>query len=560
MMKKNLIILIELLALLFLAVPIFSEASCTANSNYDCVTCTQGEIGVCREPKDLTLDKVQAAVNDSAASNGTVYGDGIYLKPGTETWASGLDITNKKGLVLKGEGPSSTILNISGGSAIYFGGADRGRITGIHFDTVAGSHPMTGWGLNFRFDHCLFTGAASILIWWLDLHHNTGLVDNNIFTVNVPADIIYVRGTDGYTRQSFEVPIDFGSSDWVFVEDNIFNNLGDFIEMFETQNGGKMVVRYNTINEISPSWMATLFEQHNTGAWGADSGGAGGRAQEIYNNRINFTSPPGNYYSMLTWRSGTGLVYDNIVDYSARGTDPSIYFNLQNYREYDGCTGGSTSNTPDPTLCPTCLARCCSTAYVNGSLRGEGYPCVGGVGQGVYGGTPEPVYFWDNKKTADGKTLVDLTASDVYVDPSAEWALRLNRDYCVSTTGKPASCGGHNLTYNPYIYPHPLTVAPPGTDICDEGAISSECWCEEMKSDGSGYCCHGHYQSESCESSGAQPIPGDINGDGMVNVFDLSVVASDFGKTSGLNNTKSDTNSDNLVDIFDVVFVASRFS
>lgn len=205
-----------------------------------------------------------------------------------------------------------------------------------------------------------------------------------------------------------------------------------------------MVVRWNTIKEISPSWMATLFEQHNTNAWGADipqsDGGTGGRAQEVYNNRINYNSPPGNFMRMLLWRTGTGLVFNNIVDYSGRGTEPTVYFELANYRANDTCTSGSTpNNIPSPTLCPTCLTRCCSTSYISGSLRGEGYPCVGGVGQGVYGGTPEPVYFWDNKKTADGTTLVNLTSSDVYVDPTAEWALRLDRDYCVSITGKPSS-------------------------------------------------------------------------------------------------------------------------
>jgi hypothetical protein len=79
-----------------------------------------------------------------------------------------------------------------------------------------------------------------------------------------------------------------------------------------------------------------------------------------------------------------------------------------------------------------------------------------------------------------------------------------------------------------------------------------------MKS--SGYCCHGYYQSESCESGEPQPIPGDLNGDGKVDVADLSVVASDFGKTIGLNNVKSDSNNDNVVDIYDIVFVASKFS
>src|SRR3972149_11629305 len=354
-----------------------SRAGCTANSNYDCVPCSEGETGVCRQPKDLTLAKVQAAINDSVASNGTVYGDGVYLTAGTQTWASGLDISNKKGLVIKGAGSSLTNLNISN-NAVNFNGADYARIAGIHFNTVAGSHPIGGYGTNIRIDHNLFTGAASILIEFHDSHYSTGVIDNNIFTVNVPATIIYVKGLDSSGRASFEVPIDFGTAEWFFVEGNIFNNLGDFVEMFENQNGGKMVVRWNTINEISPSNMATLFEQHNSSAWGADipqnDGGTGGRAQEIYNNRINYASSIGKYIRMLYWRTGTGLAYNNVVDYSARGGESFTYFELANYRAYSGCTEGSTpNNLPSPTLCATCLARCCATTYTSGSLRGEGY-------------------------------------------------------------------------------------------------------------------------------------------------------------------------------------------
>jgi len=54
-------------------------------------------------------------------------------------------------------------------------------------------------------------------------------------------------------------------------------------------------------------------------------------------------------------------------------------------------------------------------------------------------------------------------------------------------------------------------------------------------------------------------VAADLNCDTRIDVADLSIVASDFGKTSGYNS-KSDTNTDGIVDIFDVVFVASRFT
>jgi hypothetical protein len=55
-------------------------------------------------------------------------------------------------------------------------------------------------------------------------------------------------------------------------------------------------------------------------------------------------------------------------------------------------------------------------------------------------------------------------------------------------------------------------------------------------------------------------VSADLNTDGKVDIQDLTIIISDFGKTSGFNNPKSDTNADGIVDIFDVVYVASRFT
>jgi hypothetical protein len=113
--------------------------------------------------------------------------------------------------------------------------------------------------------------------------------------------------------------------------------------------------------------------------------------------------------------------------------------------------------------------------------------------------------------------------------------------------------------YTPYIYPHPLTVAPFGTDICGEGAIASSCWCQGMKS--TGYCCNGYYQTTDCGGV-VQPVPGDINGDRSVDINDLVLMALHFGQKNShpLWNATADVVANNEIDIFDVVFVASRFT
>ena len=58
----------------------------------------------------------------------------------------------------------------------------------------------------------------------------------------------------------------------------------------------------------------------------------------------------------------------------------------------------------------------------------------------------------------------------------------------------------------------------------------------------------------------AANINGDVNGDGVVNILDLTLVASHFGESVDPSEAPNpDVNSDGIVDIRDLVFVASRF-
>jgi len=45
----------------------------------------------------------------------------------------------------------------------------------------------------------------------------------------------------------------------------------------------------------------------------------------------------------------------------------------------------------------------------------------------------------------------------------------------------------------------------------------------------------------------------------VVDILDLGIIATNFGKTSGFN-PNADTDNSGEIDIFDVVFVASRFT
>ena len=53
--------------------------------------------------------------------------------------------------------------------------------------------------------------------------------------------------------------------------------------------------------------------------------------------------------------------------------------------------------------------------------------------------------------------------------------------------------------------------------------------------------------------------PADLNCDGSIDIFDLIMVASDFGLTSGFD-AKADTDNSGDIDILDLVYVATRFT
>ena len=61
----------------------------------------------------------------------------------------------------------------------------------------------------------------------------------------------------------------------------------------------------------------------------------------------------------------------------------------------------------------------------------------------------------------------------------------------------------------------------------------------------------------STEDKPVAKLTGDINGDGIVNIFDLVIAAGSFGKTGA--GIMGDVNGDDAVNIFDLVIVAGNF-
>jgi hypothetical protein len=57
------------------------------------------------------------------------------------------------------------------------------------------------------------------------------------------------------------------------------------------------------------------------------------------------------------------------------------------------------------------------------------------------------------------------------------------------------------------------------------------------------------------------PIPGDINGDGTVDVYDAILLAAAYGSTPGSSNwnPSADINGDGIVDIYDAIILAAHY-
>jgi hypothetical protein len=56
-------------------------------------------------------------------------------------------------------------------------------------------------------------------------------------------------------------------------------------------------------------------------------------------------------------------------------------------------------------------------------------------------------------------------------------------------------------------------------------------------------------------------IPGDINGDGTVDIYDAIMLSGAFGSSPGSAswNPNADVNGDGIIDIYDAIIIAGHF-
>jgi hypothetical protein len=137
-------------------------------------------------------------------------------------------------------------------------------------------------------------------------------------------------------------------------------------------------------------------------------------SMEIYNNTFNHTIP-GNFYTAIAFRGGTGVVFNNTFNLVSGGWDGFI-------RLYYYCS------------CPYDCSHPTQNVY-----PGKDQPGFAPNGSG--GQMSAPIYEWNNAINLAPHTATGGTCA------AESTMVQANRDYFMSTA-KPG--------YVPYTYPHPL--------------------------------------------------------------------------------------------------------
>lgn len=359
---------------------------------------------------------VQAAINSAKD------GDIVKVPAGTCTWNAAVTL-NAKTVTLQGAGSGT------GGTKIVYGGSGHGLIS-VNAGTKTGLVDISGfyfyggdanyWGAmaiefdgpvgwkNFRIHHNVFENKLWTIRGAAYVH---GLIDHNVFQGSAYGMIFHGRGDTDWST-----PLNLGSADFFFVEDNTFN-WNDFygstgVPTVDMENGGRVVFRNNNVKN-------GFVETHDMARNGLPSA----NAWEIYNN--SFSRPSSNQWKGLDMSAGTGVIWGNKFT-----GDYTVAIGGIDYKSFDPryaklCDGSDPKdqNTPGQTGW-----RC---QYQIGS-QGQGKSAVGA-----------PAYLWNNTKNG---VSVGMTVTSGFNHVVA------GRDYFNNgSTPKPG--------YTPYVYPHPLQGA-----------------------------------------------------------------------------------------------------
>jgi len=464
-----------------------------------------------------TVNAKSASQSDVAAAIASAAdGDTVMIPGGTATWTHTLPI--RKAITLQGSGVGVTIIkdSVQKGRLIDWtlAAGYPSRLTGIEFqDGGRPNHALAPGGIihidgsndgsQFRWDHSKWGDMNGVAV----ADTVIGVFDHLDITINGKMNFfLYIYGnhwngdTGGNGDKSWTMPANYGSSQFLFIEDCTTTKVrpGGITFLTSAFAGARFVVRYNRLNADD------TVNNHGT-----ESRRRSGRAMEIYNNTFA-GNDRGRQIGGI--RGGGVLIHDNTIT----GYQGAIaVFSLNCYRELstsvqtfggaDGTNVWDANYAAPPNNGPfTVSAVSRFTVTVSGSpnwqnnqwrhytiLRDAGRFGFGlitgntqnqiswaggfqrnmtinvgdtfhitrvnhaldqpGVGAGslISGSNPKPPPGWNNQVTEPcyaWNNTSNGAAINLFA-PDNQYSIRENEHYFNSAMP----------SYTPYVYPHPLT-------------------------------------------------------------------------------------------------------
>jgi len=249
---------------------------------------------------DGTVVKIPACPSGVAWTTQVTYGGPFSFSlfgAGSLTTTGGGDQTVIQDSMTGGSSPAMLVISVPAGKTF--------RMAGISFTSGSRSTVDDGSvqiGCNdtpgqLRIDHVHISNVSTAL----GISDCFGVMDHSITTEGAGnanwSHLHYGKYNNGAAAGqgsgSWAAPTAFGSANFMFFENNVFNNGTD-----DCTKGGRIVFRHNTFTG------AASVQTHPTGGNGPDNRGC--RAYEIYLNSFT-TSVPANTYNVWFMSSGTGL-------------------------------------------------------------------------------------------------------------------------------------------------------------------------------------------------------------------------------------------------------------
>lgn len=398
-----------------------------------------------------------------AAIDSAVDDEIIEIGAGSCT-SGGVDVDDKN-ILIRGLGIGVTNISSGGGGWIDFttsgSGSPQWRLSSMSLTgTCTGCSAITATAQGhasfrgpFRIDHMDINypnnGVDGMLQFWGPIY---GLLDHNEFTMSHEAVILTdlsIDTEDGTISNLFgkwaaEQAYTPGSATMLYIEDNVFNGLGDIgtspVDTF--YRGARLVFRHNTVNcgFLYAHW--TRSSSANSLWW------------EVYNNVVDVDQCAEDVWPFRLQGGGTGLVYNNTV----KATTYNIF--LANEERNGGLSEAPLGQCGDVNLDgPGDTGASFWPCYLQtGRNADKTYAeMVGGAVQSSF-----PLYLWNNgpqDKCADpvagGSACANTTTvanEDAYLTDNPH--TNGDVDWCKSAS-QPSGCGTHTLTYTPYTYPYP---------------------------------------------------------------------------------------------------------